>query len=114
MRDPQVLALRALHLSEDELEAILAGRSIERPVWPPQACQGAVVGLCAGGRVIGEALLCECRSLGGRVAWHFEHVAKYLRPVSHASSIRSRAASSPMPETPIGTMSQPRESSFDW
>ena len=58
MRDPAVLALHALHLTPGEAADVLAGQPIRRRFWPPQHCQGGVVvGLCAGGEVLGEARL---------------------------------------------------------
>jgi len=47
-RDPAVVAVYALHLTAKELAEAEAGRPIRRPYWPPQRCQGVVVGLCAG------------------------------------------------------------------
>lgn len=123
MRDPAVQALYALHLTPVELDAVLAGQSIRRETWPPQRCQGVVVGLCAGGAVVGEATLLRAESappalvvglrfMGGtppkdRVLWHFGPVVRYTQPLPHPSSVRSRAMSSPMPEAPVGTLTAP-------
>lgn len=125
-RDPAVLALYALHMTAAEVEAVLAGRAIRRPVWPPQRCQGAVVGLCvdALGAVIGEALLERAEAVAGAIAlglwfiegpraaqvlWYFGPVTSYRQALPHR---RGRGMSSLMPAAPLGTLTQPRP--VDW
>lgn len=120
MRDPAVQALYALHVTTDEVHQILAGQPIYRTTWPPQRCQGAVVGLCADGRVIGEAKLVHVVSApaialgfwfmnGGRpqprTECRFEPVTQYRTPLPHT---HGRGMSSPMPEAPMGTLTEGR------
>ena len=107
MRNPAVLALHALHLTPGEAAAVLAGQPIRRRFWPPQHCQGGVVvGLCAGGEVLGEARLerVEPDREAGGVWWHFGPVTRYARALPHPASLRSRAMASPMPPAPLGTL----------
>ena len=106
MRDPAVLALHSLHLTPDEVAAVLAGQPVRRRFWPPQHCLGGVVvGLCAGGVVLGEAPLERAVSHpDGGAVWHFGPVTLYARALPHPTSLRSRAMSSPMPPAPLGTV----------
>lgn len=101
MRDPAVQALYALHLRAEELAAVLGGQTLRRPVWPPQRCQGAVVGLCAGGLVVGEARLDVASHADGGACWSFGPVVGYARPLPH---VHGRGMSSPMPAAPLGTL----------
>ena len=112
-RDPRVLAVYAVHLTAAEVRSILAGQPIRRPFWPPQRCQGgAVVGLCAGGFVVGEAELVAACATGEddparRVEWVFSAPTVYLRALAHPGAVGSRAMSSAMPPAPVGTVAEP-------
>lgn len=104
-RDPAVVAVHALHLTAEELAEAEAGRPIRRPYWPPQRCQGVVVGLCAGGLVLGEARVDAASHPEGGAAWTLGPIARYRRPLQHA---HGRGMSSPMPPAPIGTLTDLR------
>lgn len=111
MRDPGCVALVALHLSDGEARAVLAGGSIWRKFWPPQVCQqpgGVVVGLSTGGRVVGEARLvrAEPSDLGG-AWWRFEDARPYAAPLPHPEAVGSRRALSAMPVVPAPPVARP-------
>lgn len=113
-RDPAVLALLALHLTPLEFDAAASCGRIRRRFWPPQPCQGAVVGLCASGLVFGEAKLERVESDEFGVWWYFGAATLYARALSHPASVGSRAMASPMPEAPAGTLTPAREAAFEW
>lgn len=106
--------MHALHLTPEEFDRAVASRIIRRQAWPPKTCEGAMVGLCAGGLVFGEARLelVTCDEFG--VWWHFGPATLYARPLRHPASVGSRAMASPMPEAPMGTLTPPRETAFEW
>ena len=106
MRDPAVLALYAVRVTAEEYTSILAGVPIVRPFWPPGRCRRCVVGLQVGGAVVGEALLGEVVSVAGGAAWAFGPVTPYLRTLPH---VLGRGMSSPMPESPVGTLTPVRD-----
>lgn len=120
MRDPSAVALYALHLTAGEVAAVLGGRPIWRPVWPPQAVQapgGAVVGLSTGGHVVGEATLLRAEPAPqGGALWTFGEARLYPRPVPHPEAFRSRRALSPMPPVPSGAVTgeDPRRPAPMW
>ena len=115
MRDPAVQAVMALHLKPHEIGRVLNEQRIERRVWPPKPCRSAVVGLCAGGLVFGEALLIDPdHSTADGVVWRFETLTLYAQPLQHPASVHSRAMASPMPPAPPGTITAPRETRFEW
>lgn len=113
-RDHAVRALFALHLAPLEFDSVVASQVIRRKFWPPKTCEGVVVGLCASGLVFGEALLerVTCDDLG--VLWYFGPATLYARALPHPASVGSRAMASPMPSAPAGTLTSPREASFEW
>jgi len=115
-RDHAVRALFALHLAPVEFDHVVASQVIRRKFWPPKTCEGAVVGLCASGLVFGEAQLERVesdRDLGG-ARWHFGPATLYARALQHPASVGSRAMASPMPAAPAGTLTSPRETTFEW
>ena len=106
-RDPAVLAVHALHLTAAELDAVLAGRPIVRPFWPPMQCRGAVVGLHAEGVVVGEALLASFESdPAGGCRWSFGPATLYRQTLPLH---RSRRMAGLMPAAPVGTLTRPRD-----
>lgn len=105
MRDPAVLAVHAVRLTAEEFARISAGRPILRSFWPPMACRDSIVGLHVGAEVLGEALLTFAASDGG-CAWTFGPVTTYTRRLPHPAP---RGMSSPMPATPLGTITPVRD-----
>lgn len=105
MRDPAVLAVFALRITADERLRIEAGAPIVRPFWPPMRCRGSVVGLHVAGEVVGEALLVGATAVAGGCTWTFGPVVLYRRALPHPEP---RGMSSPMPATPVGTLTPAR------
>lgn len=111
MRDPACIALVALHLSEDEVRDIFAGRAVRRRVWPPRQVQqpgGVVVGLSTGGRVVGEARLVRAvAGDAGGALWLFVEARAYATPLPHPEAVGSRRALSAMPCVPAPPVVRP-------
>ena len=107
MRDPAVLAVHTVCITANEHAAIVAGRPILRPFWPPMPCRGAVVGLHLAGEVLGEALLTSASAANaGGCAWTFGPVTTYARRLPHPSP---RGMASSMPAAPMGIITPARD-----
>ena len=96
----------AVRITAAEHAAILAGRPIVRPFWPPVSCRVCVVGLQVAGEVLGEALLSSALAAPGGCAWTFGPVTTYALRLPHPSP---RGMASPMPATPMGTLTPARD-----